>query len=177
MVWTGRPVASASVFEEEMMHPSISRWLSEREHKPQSLIFLFEWLSTFALAWLFWLLLFHELEVSVRSTAAATSLAALYACVFVYFRLFPVTRCTKCRSLLPLIREEIGRRSTHEEEMSLKIERGGEEYWGHFIDIYHRIYTVDIVKFRCTRCGAVWETVEHVPESDYRLVRTIKVKD
>ena len=159
------------------MHPSISSWLSEQEHNRQSRIFLLEWLSTFAVAWLFWLLIFREFDASARSTAAAVAIAAFYASVFVYFRLFPLTRCTKCSSLLPLIREEIGRRHLHEEETSLEIERGGEEYWGHFIDLYHRIYAVDIVRFRCTRCGAVWDTVERVPASYYSLVRTIRIKD
>ena len=173
----GRLAAAAEAVEEAIMHPSLSSWLSEQEHKRHSPVFLCEWLATFALAWLFWLLLFHKLEISARATAGAAAIAALYASVFVYLRLFPVTRCAKCRSPLPLIREEVGRRRVRDEELALEVERGGEEYWGHFIDLYQRIYGVDIVRFRCTRCGAVWESVEHVPVSDYRLVRTIRVKD
>ena len=157
-----------------MIIKSIPDWLKEQEEKHHS-IFLLEWVSTFACTFIFWIVLFHGLEVSLRSTAATTS--ALYACGFVYLRLFPVTRCKKCSSLLPLVREEIGRRHIHDEERTVEIERGGEDYWGHFIDIYNRVYHVDVVRNRCRRCHKVWDEVEQLPASNFRFVRTIRVKD
>ena len=174
---SGRHIAGARALDEEMIFNSISDWLLEQEHKKKPAVFLLEWLSVFAFAVVFWTILFYEFETSLRSTATATAISALYACGFVYLRLFPLTRCKKCDSLLPLARKEIGRRHIRDKEKCLEIEHGGEEYWGHFIDLYHRIYRVDIVKFRCRRCHAVWEEVEHVPASDFSLVRTINVKD
>jgi hypothetical protein len=136
-----------------------------------------EWISTFAAAFLFWNFLFYELINSYMSAPAAAAVSALYACGLVYSRLYPVTRCRKCSSLLPLVREEISRRHVHDEEKCVETERGGVEYGEHFIDLYNRVYQVDIVKFRCVKCKATWEEVEHSPASDYRFVRTITVKD
>jgi hypothetical protein len=101
----------------------------------------------------------------------------LYACGFVYLRAFPITSCKRCRSLLPLIRQEIDRRHVHDEERCLEIERGGEDYWQHFIDIYNRVYRVEIVRFRCRKCHRVWDEEEQSPASKFRFVRTITVKD
>jgi hypothetical protein len=160
-----------------MIFNSIPDWLKEQERKKGHSIFLLEWASIFAFAFLFWTFLFLELENSFRLTPAAASISILYACGLVYLRIFPITRCKKCNSLLPLVREEVGRRRIHDEEKCLEIEHGGEEYWGHFIDLYYRIYHVDVVRFHCRRCKAVWEEVEQAPASDYKFVRTIEVKD
>ncbi len=156
---------------------SIPGWLNEQEHKKSHSIFLLEWVSTFAFAFLFWYFLFFELENSIRSTSAAATISALYACGFVYLRIYPITRCKKCNSWLPLVREEISRRRIQDQERCLEIEHGGEDYWRHFIDLYYRIYRVDIVRFRCRRCKAVWEETEQAPASNYKFVRTIEVKD
>ena len=160
-----------------MLFKSVSDWLLEQEHKKKFPIFLLEWLSIFVFASLFWAFLFHELESSIQATVAVAAVSVLYACAFVYPRLFPLTGCKKCNSLLPLVRKEIGRRHTRDEEKCLEIEHGGDEYWGHFIDLYYRIYRVDIVKFRCRRCHAVWEELERVPASNYKMIRRINVKD
>jgi len=162
--------------DEAMIIKSIRDWLKEQEQKNRS-IFLVEWVSAFALALVFWTILFYEVQISLWSTAAATIISALYACVFIYLRLFPITRCRKCKSLLPLVREEVSRRHIHDEEKCLEIERGGEDYWQHFIDLYYRIYRVEIVKFRCRRCHRMWEEVERSPASDFKFVRTISIKD
>ena len=156
---------------------SIPDWLKEQEHKKSHSIFLLEWVSTFAFAFLFWYFLFLALENSFRSISAAATMSALYACGFVYLRIYPITRCKKCTSLLPLVRKEIGRRYIHDEEKCLEIEHGGEDYWRHFIDLYCRVYRVDIVRFRCRRCKAEWDEMEQASASEYRFVRTIEVKD
>jgi hypothetical protein len=155
---------------------SIRDWLKEHEQKNHS-VFLLEWLSIFAIALAFWTFLFHKLEISPWSTAAAATTAVLYACGFIYLRVYQATRCRKCNSPLPLMRQEVGRRRTHDEERCLEIERGGEDYEAHFIDIYYRIYHVEIVKFRCRSCHKVWEETERSPASNFKFVRTICVKD
>jgi hypothetical protein len=170
-------LAQARLLDEVMIFYSIPNWLLEQEHKKKPSIFLLEWLSIFVFALLFWTFLFLELENSFWSTAAAATISAFYAFGFVYLRLFPITRCKKCNSLLPLVREEIDRRHIHDEEKCLEIEHGGEDYWRHFIDLYYRIYRVDIVRFRCRRCKAVWDETEEIPVSNYKFVRTINVKD
>jgi len=160
-----------------MIFKSISDWLSEQERRKKSSIFFWEWILFFAIAAFFWTFLFRGLGASFRSTAAAAIVSALYACGFVYLRVFPLTRCKKCNSLLPFLRTEISRRQVRDMEMCLEQEHGGEEYWGHFIDLYYRVYRADIVRFRCRRCHAVWDETEWVPSSDYKLVRRINVKD
>jgi hypothetical protein len=159
-----------------MIFNSIPDWLKEQEQKNHS-IFLLEWLATFAVSLLFWGVLFYKLEISLWSTAAAATTSALYACGFVYLRSFPITRCKKCTSLLPLVKKEISRRHIHDEEKCREIERGGEDYWGHFIDIYNRLYHIEIVRFRCRRCRKTWDEVEQSPASGYRFIRTISIKD
>ncbi|HUI87791.1 MAG TPA: hypothetical protein VLX61_03595 [Anaerolineales bacterium] len=160
-----------------MIFKSVSEWLLEQEHKKKPAVFFFEWLSIFVFAALFWAFLFHDLQTPIRSTAAAAAFSMLYACGFVYLRLFPLTKCKKCKSLLPLVREEVSRRRARDMETCLEIEHGGEEYWGHFIDLYYRIYHVDIVRFRCRRCHAIWDEMEQVPVANYKMIRRINVKD
>jgi hypothetical protein len=156
---------------------SIPDWLKEQERKKNPSVFVLEWMLTFAGAFLFWTSLLLRLKYSIQSITAAATISIVYACGIVYTRIYPVTSCSKCHSLLPLMRAEIGRRHIHDEERCLEITRGGEEYWGHFIEIYNRIYRVDLVKFRCVKCKAVWEEVEQLPASKYRFIRTIRVKD
>jgi|SRR5271157_1075123 len=122
-----------------MIFKSVSDWLLKQEHKKKPVIFLLEWLCIFVFASLFLAFLFQDLEISVRSTAVV-SISILYACGFVYIRLFPLTKCKKCKSPLPLAREEVSRRHARDMETCLEIEHGGEEYWGHFINLYYRIY-------------------------------------
>jgi uncharacterized protein with PIN domain len=160
-----------------MLFRSIPEWLKEQEQKRNRSIFLLEWILVFACALPFWIILFLKLEKSVWSPAAAALMSTVYACGFVYARLHPLTNCEKCRSPLPLIRREIDRRHLRDEEQCLEIVRGGEEYWEHFIEIYNRIERVEMVRFRCVKCKAVWDEVQHRPASKYEYVRTIKVKD
>ncbi len=156
---------------------SIPDWLVEQERKKSPSIFLLEWVSIFAIAWLFWTCLFFQFHVSVSSVAASAAVSTLYACGFVYIRLFKETGCKKCKNPLPFSREEIGRRYVHNEERCVEIEHGGVEWSEHFIDIYSRVYRVEIVRFRCRRCRSVWDEREQSPASDYKLVRTIDLKD
>ena len=159
-----------------MIFKSVSDWLLEQEHKKKPAVFLLEWLSIFVFASLFLAFLFQDLQTSVRSTAVI-SISMLYACGFVYIRLFPLTKCKKCKSSLPLVRKEVSRRRARDMETCLEIEHGGEEYWGHFINLYYRIYHVDIVRFRCRRCHATWDEMERVPTADYKMIRRINIKD
>ena len=156
---------------------SIPEWLVEQEHKRSRLVFVLEWLFIFAFALLFWIIIFYKIHASQLSMAAALAVASFYASGVVYLRLIRETGCQKCKSLLPLSREVVSRRHVRDEERCFEIVRGGEEWDGHFIDLYSRNYRVDIVRVRCRRCRAKWDEVEVFPTSDYKLVRTIDVKD
>jgi membrane protein implicated in regulation of membrane protease activity len=152
-------------------------WLGEQERKGRPLTFLLEWLSIFAVALLFWIVLFLEVGTSFWSLAAAAALSSVYASGFVYVRLLQLTTCEKCKSPLALSQQVIGKRTVHQEEKCLEIEHGGEEWYGHFIDLYSRQYRVEIVKYRCRWCHSIWERVTIEPVDDYVLVRTIELKD
>ena len=156
-----------------MIFHSLPEWLREQEQKKNRSIFLLEWILAFACALLFWIVLFLKLEKTIGSIAAAALISTIYACGFVYVRLHPLTNCNKCHTLLPLVRKEIDRRHLRDEEKCVEIVRGGEEYWGHFIEIYNRVYRVEMVRFRCVKCKAVWDEVEHLPASKYKYVRTM----
>jgi hypothetical protein len=160
-----------------MKFGSLKDWLSELENKKSPAVFVGEWLFSFALSALFWSIVFFEAEAPVQSTASAVAIATVYAFAIVYVRLLPLTRCKKCNGLVPLAREEIGRRHLHERERCLEVEHGGEQYWGHYIELYYKIYRVDVVRYRCRMCHAVWEVREESSTSDFRYARTIQIKD
>jgi hypothetical protein len=152
-------------------------WLAEQERRRRPDIFLIEWLLVFALALLFWAVLFLAIGTTVWSVVAAVAVSSLYASGFVYVRLLEQDTCGRCGSPLALTQQVIGRRYLHEVEKCLEIERGGEEWYGHFIDLYARRFRVEVVKYRCRRCGSVWEKVTLEPLCDFELVRTIPIKD
>jgi hypothetical protein len=152
-------------------------WLAEQEHKRGPLFFLLEWLSMFAMALSFWVILLLEIHNSSWSVAAAAAISSLYASAFLYSRLLGLSACRKCHSPLALSQQEIGRRCVQDRERCLEIERGGEEWYGHFIDLYSRHYRIEIIKYRCRWCNRVWEQSIEEPAGDFELVRTIDVKD
>lgn len=159
-----------------MIVTSIHDWLAEQEHRKNHAIFLLEWLAIFTLAWLFWTCVLFELHVSASSITTAAAISTIYASAFVYIRLYKESACKKCNSPLLFNREEIGRRYVHNEEQCVEIEHGGVEWMEHYIDIYSRLYRVEVIRFRCRRCHTVWEKTEQSPVSDYQLVRTIDLK-
>jgi hypothetical protein len=160
-----------------MIVTSVRVWLAEQEHKKNPSIFLLEWFAIFAVALLFWTIVFFEIRTSMRSVAMATAVASLYASALVYLRLYKLTACRKCNSPLAFSQEEIARRHVRDAEKCVEIEHGGEEWCEHFVDLYARQYRVEIIKFRCRRCHATWEEERDSPLSDYELVRTINLKD
>ena len=160
-----------------MIVTSVRDWLAEQERKKRPLVFLWEWLSIFAFGLLFWTIVFFEIHISLWSVAAAATVACVYASSLIYLRVLQLTACSKCNSPLAFSREEIGRRHVRDAEKCLEIEHGGEEWYEHFIDMYSRRTRVEIVKFRCRRCHAIWEEVKEFPLTDYELVRTIHLKD
>src|SRR5512143_1805412 len=95
---------------------SFQNWLTIQEHRKGHSIFLVEWLSLFAMAWLFWILMFFNAPGSVPPGLAATLIAILYASCLVYGRLLRATGCKKCPSPLPFMRQEIGRRHLRDAE-------------------------------------------------------------
>lgn len=152
---------------------SISEWITEQEVKRKPSVFLLEWVFIFALAGFFWTAAFSMWQRSYPSAVAVVMVSALYAFALVYLRLFNVTCCTKCRSLLPLLREEIGRSRVREREQCVEVEYGSDVWERHTIALYNRIYRMDRVNFRCRRCHGTWEEMEELPASRYKLVRTI----
>jgi hypothetical protein len=152
-------------------------WLVEQENRRGTLFFLVEWLIIFAVALAFWVILLLEIHGSPWSVAAAAAISSLYASVCVYIRLLRLSACRKCHIPLALGQQEIGRRYVQDRERCLEIERGGEEWYGHFIDLYTRHYRIEVVKYRCRRCNRVWEKSTEEPAGNYELVRTINVKD
>ncbi len=155
---------------------SIRDWLAEQEHKKHPFVFLLEWFSIFAFGLLFWTIVFFEIHTSIGSVAAAAAVSFVYASGLVYLRLLQLTACKKCNSPLAFSQEEIGRRHIRDTEKCVEIERGGDEWYEHFIDLYSRRTRLELVKYRCRRCHAIWEEVKEFPLTDYELVRTIDLK-
>jgi hypothetical protein len=152
-------------------------WLAEQENRRGPAFFLLEWLIVFSGSLVFWVILLLEVQHSPWSLAAALAVSSVYASCAIYLRVSSFRACTRCHASLAVNRVEIGRRCVRERERCLEIERGGEEWYGHFIDLYTRTYRVEIVKYRCRRCNRVWEQTIEEPVCDYQLVRTIDVKD
>ena len=137
---------------------------------------MWEWLSIFAFGLLFWTMVFFEIHASIKSVAAAAAVSCVYSSSLVYLRLWQLTACKKCTILLAFSRREMGRRHVRDAERCLEIERGGDEWYEHFIDLYSRQVRVEIVRYHCRRCRATWEEVQEFPLTDYELVRTIDLK-
>jgi hypothetical protein len=156
-----------------MLGNSIWDWFLEQEHRRNPAIFFLEWVSIFTPACLFWTVVFSRLQASQPSLAEVGIVSAVYGSVVVYLRLLGETGCHKCHSPLPLQVEEVSRRHVRDEERTLEVERGGEAWGRHFLDLYVRIYEVAIIRLRCRRCQAVWDETEISPSSGYRRVRTL----
>jgi hypothetical protein len=156
-----------------MLGNSIWDWFLKQEHRMNPAIFVLEWVSIFIPAFFFWTVVFSRLQASHPSLAEVGTVSAFYGSAVVYFRLLRETGCKKCHSLLPLQVEEVSRRHVRDEERTLEVERGGEAWGKHFLDVYVRIYEVAIVRLRCRRCQAVWDETKISPSSGYRRVRTL----
>ena len=160
-----------------MVSTTFRDWLAEQEEKKGPLAFLLEWLVVFACALLFWSLLILSVRPSVWSLGVSVAVSSVYASGSVYVRLLKAKACRKCHIPLVLSQEILGRRHVRDEERCFEIEHGGEEWYGHFIDLYSRRYRIEIFKYHCRRCNAVWDETTVMPDSDYELIRTIDVKD
>jgi RNase P subunit RPR2 len=151
-------------------------WLVEQEQRRRPLIFLLEWLGAFALSMSFWTPLVLKIQASSWSIAAAFAMSSVYASGLVYVRLLKLATCKRCHSPL-IFSQEMSRRFVRELERCLEIERGGQEWCGHFIDLYSRRYRIEIVKYRCRRCHTIWQRESEIPNGEYELVRTMEVLD
>lgn len=152
-------------------------WLVEQENRRGPLFFLLEWLILFAIALVFWSILLFEVQGLPWSLVAGAAVASVYASGTVYLRVLGFRKCRKCRSSLAISGQELSRRHVRDVERCLEIERGGEEWYGHFLDLYSRRSRIEIVKYRCRRCNRTWEQTTEEPDGDYKLVRTIELKD
>ena len=134
-----------------------------------------EWIMVCLLAAIFWTGVLFKLRGSYPSIGTVGVVSAFYGSAFLYVRLLQDTGCKKCHSLFPFVREEVGRRHVRDEEQCKESERGGEAWGQHYLDVYARVQHVEIVKFRCRRCHAVWDVTQKMPATAYRRVRTIDI--
>ncbi|HEX8991240.1 MAG TPA: hypothetical protein VF784_06145, partial [Anaerolineales bacterium] len=104
-----------------MPRSPFGEWLKILEHGKNRSVFLVEWLAMFAIAWLFWSVVFFGASGSLRPALAAALMAFLYATCIVYGRLMRATGCWKCSSPLPLLRKEVGRRRLRDEEHCMQV--------------------------------------------------------
>ncbi len=145
------------------------------EMKHKASLYLLEWIFASVLASFFWTAVLFKLQGLLPSAATVGTISAFYGSAFVYVRLLQETGCKKCHSLLPFRREEMSRQHVRDEEQCMEVERGGEAWEQHYLDVYARVHRVEIVKFRCRRCHAVWDETQRMPASGYRRVRTIDI--
>jgi hypothetical protein len=145
-------------------------WLTLQERQKNHSFFIVEWVSIFTIAWLFWSLMFFSVPGSLPPWQTATIIAALYASCVVYGRVLRLTGCRKCGSPLPLLRQEIGRRHTRDQEHRVEREYGGPQWDRHFVDVYCRVQRNDIVTYRCSKCDQIWEEKIELPGSNYKFL-------
>ncbi|HTP01019.1 MAG TPA: hypothetical protein VMJ64_06560 [Anaerolineales bacterium] len=145
-------------------------WLSVQEHTRPGLMFLAEWLAAFAIAWLFWWVMFAGGRGSMQPALAASALSGLYATCLIYGRMLRVTGCKKCASAMPFIRREIGRRHLRDHEQCIESEYGREEWGRHYVRVDCKVVSQDVVTYRCRTCDQVWEEKVELPGSGYQPV-------
>ncbi len=154
----------------------LHEWLTVQEYKRSRIFFLVEWLALFGVAWLFWSLVFTAARGAIPPGLAATLISILYATCIIYGRVLHVTGCPKCKSPLPFMRKETGRRHMPDQEQCIEVQYGGEEWGQEMIQVYSRICHTDVVTYRCRQCDQAWEEKLELPGSSYRLVRRVDPK-
>ena len=151
-------------------------WLTTQEYKRSYAIFLVEWLAIFAIAWLFWWVMFFGGRGSVAPELAATITSGLYATCIIYGRLLRVTGCRKCGNPMPFMRREIVRRHLHDQEDCIELEYGGDEWDQHFVHVYCKVIRADMVTYCCRKCEQVWQEKVELPGPGYKRVDNIDLK-
>jgi Fe-S oxidoreductase len=111
----------------KMPNDLFDKWLTRLEYRRTYSIFLVEWLSLFAIAWLFWSMMVLLAPGSIPPGLAATMVSGLYATCMIYGRLLRVTGCRKCSNPMPFMRKEIGRWHLRDHEECIEVEFGGED--------------------------------------------------
>lgn len=152
---------------------SIWNWFVSQEQRMNPAVFLVEWVLVFLPAWFFWTVVLSRLQGPHPSLATVGAISAFYGSAFVYLRLLKETGCKKCHSLLPFLSAEVSRRPVRDEELIMETEHGGEAWSRHYLNLYIRTYRVEVVRFRCRRCHAIWEETRRTSASGYRRARTI----
>ncbi len=157
-----------------MPRSPFQEWLAVQEYKKSRIVFLVEWLSLFGVAWFFWSVIFTAAPGSVPPGLVATLISILYASCIVYGRVLRVTGCPKCKSPVPFLRKQLGRRHLPDQEECIEVQYGGEEWGQTMIQVYCRVCHSDIVTYQCRHCEQVWEEKLQMPGSGYQLVRRIE---
>ena len=154
-----------------MSRSPFQEWLNIQEHERSGIVFLVEWMALFGAAWFFWSVMFFAAPGSAPPGPVAALVSILYATCLLYGRVLRVTGCPKCRSPLPFVRREVGRRRLPDREQCIEVQYGAEEWGQVMVQVYARLCRTDIVTYRCGRCEQRWEQKIEQPSSGYRLVR------
>lgn len=145
-------------------------WLAVLERRKSGLMFLVEWSALFALAWMFWSVMFWAAPGIMSPKVAAIAVSALYATAMIYGRVLHATGCKRCSSPLPFLRKEIGRRRLPDQEDCMEVQYGAEEYGQVMVQDYYRVVRSDMVTYRCRTCGQMWEERIELPGTQYQPV-------
>ena len=148
-------------------------WLAVQERRRSYLMFLLEWLALFAMAWMFWSVMFWAAPGSMPPRVAAIAVSALYATCLIYGRLLRATGCRKCSSASPFVRQEVGRRRLPDQEDCMEVQYGAEEYGQETMQVYSRVVRAEMVTYRCRDCGQLWQERVELPGPGYQLVRRV----
>ena len=148
-------------------------WLAVQERRRSYLMFLLEWLALFAMAWMFWSVMFWAAPGSMPPRVAAIAVSVLYATCLIYGRLLRATGCRKCSSASPFVRQEVGRRRLPDQEDCMEVQYGAEEYGQETMQVYSRVVRAEMVTYRCRDCGQLWQERVELPGPGYQLVRRV----
>ncbi len=151
-------------------------WLAVLERRWSLTVFLVEWLALFAIAWLFWSVMFWAAPGSIPPRTAAIAISGLYATIALYGRVLRTTGCRRCTSPLPFLRQEVGRRHLPDQEDCTELEYGGEEYGMILMQVYCRVIRADMVTYQCRHCGQMWEERVQLSSPGYHLVRRTEIR-
>jgi hypothetical protein len=153
-----------------MLKPPSQSWLAVQERRKSTIVFLVEWTAIFAIAWMFWSVMFWRAPGSIPPNAAAIAVSALYATIALYGRVLRATGCRRCSSPLPFLRKEVGRHRLPDQEDCIELQYGAEEYGMTLNQTYCRVLRTDMITYQCRHCGQMWEEKVQLPGSGYQLI-------
>jgi len=79
------------------------------------------------------------------------------------------TGCRKCGSPLPFLRQERGRTAVHRKQKFLDVYTSEGKDSRHWLETYSKWVRVELVVYRCRRCGREWTESQTRSESLYHF--------